>query len=128
MKANEKTLMVGKNVVLAPYVKDHVPRYHEWMKSEFLQEMTASEPLTIESEYEMQKSWREDKDKCTFIILDKEKYDITHDIIEPMIGDVNLYFNDFEDEHAAEIEIMIAEPSSRRKGCGREAILLMMEY
>ena len=32
------------------------------MKSKELQELTASEPLTLEEEYEMQKSWREDDD------------------------------------------------------------------
>ena len=45
-----------------------------------------------------------------------------------MAGDVNLYFNDHDDEHCAEIEIMIAEASSRRKGLGREAVCLMMKY
>lgn len=37
-------------------------RYHEWMKSPELQQLTASEPLTLEQEYDMQKSWREDDD------------------------------------------------------------------
>ena len=32
------------------------------MKSPELQELTASEPLTLEEEYEMQKTWREDED------------------------------------------------------------------
>lgn len=37
-------------------------RYHEWMKSPELQQLTASEPLTLEQEYDMQRSWREDSD------------------------------------------------------------------
>lgn len=37
-------------------------RYHEWMKSPELQQLTASEPLTLDQEYDMQKSWREDDD------------------------------------------------------------------
>lgn len=32
------------------------------MKSPELQQLTASEPLTLDQEYDMQKSWREDDD------------------------------------------------------------------
>ncbi|XP_027626601.1 N-acetyltransferase 9 isoform X3 [Tupaia chinensis] len=63
MRLNQNTLLLGKKVVLVPYTSEHVPRYHEWMKSEELQRLTASEPLTLEQEYAMQHSWREDQDK-----------------------------------------------------------------
>lgn len=53
---------MGEKVALVPYKPEHVPKYHEWMKSPFLQEMTASEPLTLEEEYEMQESWHQDQE------------------------------------------------------------------
>ncbi|KAJ3100072.1 hypothetical protein HDU97_002508 [Phlyctochytrium planicorne] len=45
-----------------------------------------------------------------------------------MVGDVNLYFNDHDDPYSAEIEIMIAESSMRRKGIGINALQMMMRY
>ncbi|KAG0019878.1 N-acetyltransferase 9 [Entomortierella chlamydospora] len=82
------------------------------MQSPELLEMTASEPLTLKEEYEMQESWRIDENKCTFIILGKESPDqeITPEnaLAQKMVGDVNLFFNDHDDPHSAEIEIMIA--------------------
>jgi RimJ/RimL family protein N-acetyltransferase len=46
-----------------------------------------------------------------------------------MIGDVNLFFNDPDnDKTFAEIEIMIAEENFRRFGYGIEAITMMMAY
>lgn len=46
-----------------------------------------------------------------------------------MAGDVNLFLNDPDDDRSvAEIEVMIAEAGSRRKGLGREAVRLMMAY
>lgn len=43
-----------------------------------------------------------------------------------MAGDVNIYINEFDDH--PEIEVMIAEPSSRRKGLAKEALQVMMRY
>ncbi|KAI3928483.1 hypothetical protein MKW98_024084 [Papaver atlanticum] len=45
-----------------------------------------------------------------------------------MVGDVNIYMNDLDDPQMAEIEIMIAEPKSRGKGLGKEAVLMMMAF
>ena len=43
-------------------------------------------------------------------------------------GDVNLFLNDPEDDCSGEIEVMIAEPRARLKGCASEAVKLMMSY
>ncbi|EGG23553.1 N-acetyltransferase 9 [Cavenderia fasciculata] len=134
MKINSNTVIVGDKVILVPYKSIHVERYHQWMQSEEIRDLTASDLLTLEEEYENQDSWYTDPKKCTFIILDKSKikadeYDnIKERSIEAMIGDINIFYNDFEDEGTAELEIMIAESSCRRKGMGREAIDIMMYY
>ncbi|XP_066521561.1 N-acetyltransferase 9 [Hoplias malabaricus] len=129
MRLNEDTLLEGKSVVLVPYDSQHVPRYHQWMASTELQKLTASEPLTLEEEYDMQKSWREDNDKCTFIILDKLRWaDPSFAEEECMVGDVNIFLTDPSDPSLAELEIMIAEPSYRGKGLGKEVTCMMMCY
>ncbi|XP_067936060.1 alpha/beta-tubulin-N-acetyltransferase 9-like [Watersipora subatra] len=129
MKTNENHSLRLSKCVLVPYRPKHVLKYHEWMKSEELQELTASEPLTLEQEYEMQKSWSEDDKKCTFIILDGSKLasDFGNEV-DTMVGDVNLFFNDVDCSTSAEIEIMVAEADTRGKGIGKEATLAMMQY
>ncbi|KAI5900397.1 uncharacterized protein SCHCODRAFT_014064 [Schizophyllum commune H4-8] len=147
MRANEHTALVGRSVVLVPYQRKHVPKYHEWMKDPTLQELTASEPLCIEAEYDMQQKWQVDEDKLTFIILartpdagDDSHLDVATIDALPMIGDVNLFLQGVppdlrkdddetvEDEFTAEAEIMIAEPAYRRQGRALEAISLLLHY
>lgn len=41
------------------------------MKSEELQKLTASEPLTLEEEYQMQESWMSDPNSKLFLLLCK---------------------------------------------------------
>ncbi|XP_059991250.1 alpha/beta-tubulin-N-acetyltransferase 9 isoform X2 [Lagenorhynchus albirostris] len=100
------------------------------MKSEELRRLTASEPLTLEQEYVMQHSWQEDADKCTFIVLDAEKWQAQLGTSEEscMAGDVNLFLTDLGDPTLGEIEVMIAEPSCRGQGLGTEAVLMMLSY
>jgi hypothetical protein len=54
MKANQNVVLVSQRLALVPYARDHVPTYHNWMLDEELRALTASEPLTLEEEYEMQ--------------------------------------------------------------------------
>ncbi|KAL8145581.1 GCN5-related N-acetyltransferase 9 [Apium graveolens] len=126
------SLEAEEKVILVPYMKQHVPKYHKWMQDPTLLSATGSEPLTLVQEYEMHQSWTHDPSKHTFIILDKDLIltPFTHGqpYIEAMVGDVNIYMNDLEDSHIAEIEIMIAEPKSRGKGLGKKSVMMMMVF
>ena len=42
-----------------------VPSYHNWMQDPEILELTASEPLSLEEEYEMQKSWQDSEDRIS---------------------------------------------------------------
>ncbi|XP_013167097.1 PREDICTED: N-acetyltransferase 9 isoform X2 [Papilio xuthus] len=108
MRLNFNTKILGKNTILVPYREHHVPKYHTWMRSEELQKLTASEPLTLEEEYKMQKTWQEDDDNS-------------------MIGDTNIFVID-NDNMVGEIEIMIAEETARGSKKGWEAVILMLLY
>ncbi|XP_050247839.1 uncharacterized protein LOC126695214 isoform X2 [Quercus robur] len=128
----KRVSLEGKKVIMVPYMEAHVPKYHEWMQHRALLQATASEPLTLQQEFEMQLTWTQDPNKQTFIVLDREMVvgEFIHGDphVEAMVGDVNLYMNNFDDPNMAEIEIMIAEPKSRGKGLGKESVLLMMAF
>lgn len=68
--------------------------------------------------------------ECTFIVLDPDAPDTpgTGSHGGGMAGDVNLFWNDHDEPHTTEIEVMVAEQRSRRKGIAREALQLLMAY
>lgn len=86
----------------------------------------------------MQKSWREDQDKLTFIIcLPRENgrkmgvHGGMEDSPERMVGDINLFLSEDEDnegQYVGEVEIMIAEKNARGNGLGKRAGLLFLGY
>lgn len=148
MPANIGIAISTTSILLVPYESSHVPTYHEWMQEPAIQEATASEPLSIDEEYEMQQSWRQDHDKLTFIAClpipshpntnpDAPPSEGTkiqagaHDGPERMIGDVNLFLSQSdEDEEGCigELELMIAPLSARRRGYGRATIIMFLHY
>lgn len=129
MKLNQYIKIIGSKIILVSYKKEHVPKYNEWMKNEELLRLTASDPLTLQEEYVMQQTWLNDDNKCTFIILSKDSFESSHDEVESMVGDVNLFISVNDDKcKEAEIEIMIAEKNMRGRGLGQEAIVAIMYY
>lgn len=116
--------IAGYPLVLVPYEELHVQCYHTWMQSPELLALTASEPLSLEEEFQNMTSWREDDSKMTFIILDRSLGE------NFMVGDVNLYLQPDTEEgkKVAEVEVMIAEPAARRKGLAKTALRIMMAF
>ncbi|KAF2142100.1 uncharacterized protein K452DRAFT_195129, partial [Aplosporella prunicola CBS 121167] len=153
---NGTSALLTSKVLLVPYSTHHVLTYHEWMKDEELQQATASEPLTIDEEYGMQRSWRQDADKLTFITCTapagspSEKQQIIKgtkdDTPATMIGDVNLFLyldaDDEEEEAAAnaaasaprpvdlvgEVEIMVASRAHQGRGYGKAILAAFLGY
>ncbi|KAL1129221.1 hypothetical protein AAG570_013750 [Ranatra chinensis] len=128
MRLNSCIKICCKNVVLVPYRKRHVEKYHTWMESETLRKQTASERLNLEEEYEMQQTWLNDENKCTFIVLDAETWNHSSDETKSMIGDANLYIKKNDTEVIGEVGVMIADKNFRGRGLGREAALLILRY
>jgi RimJ/RimL family protein N-acetyltransferase len=136
MKLNLKTRIEGSKTILVPYREHHVIKYHRWMSDPELLTLTASEPLSLDEEYEMQKTWQNDENKLTFIVLNKlawkndEKNNNLNEI-ECMIGDVNAFLSSENDDNiinSIEIDVMISEKDFRSSGFGSEAVYLMMFY
>ncbi|EPE32296.1 Acyl-CoA N-acyltransferases (Nat) [Glarea lozoyensis ATCC 20868] len=151
MRVNQGVAVSLKDkVLLVPYESRHVERYHEWMSDPLLQEQTSSLPLTHPDEYAMQKSWRVDRDKLTFIIClplttipsltpistaDETTTGQVRsgevDTPERMVGDVNMFLSD-DDENdervLGELEIMIAEKEMRGKGFARSALVTFIHF
>ncbi len=133
--ALKRRRILASKIILVPYARHLVPKYNQWMQNTELQFLTGSEPLSLTEEYAMYESWTADTNKCTFIVLDRAAYEAQSEgqvadeerEIASMVGDVNFYVLDTE-EGIAEIEIMIAEPSARGRGFGKEAALVMMQF
>lgn len=82
----------------------------------------------------MQKSWRTDHDKLTFLACAPATTPIKvgqSDAPDRMIGDVNLFLSPAdEDEEGCigELELMIAPKDARRQGYGRATILAFLHF
>lgn len=157
MMLNESVAIITNKLVFVPYEASHVPTYSEWMSSESLREATASERLSLPEEYAMQKSWRGDPDKLTFILsvpsagmqsLTKSEdstrkgYTVVEGIDDKpsnLVGDVNLFLYEDDDEEEiegvtkfiymiGEIEIMVARDEYQGQGLGKIAVLVFVLY
>ncbi|KAM0433960.1 hypothetical protein ACHAPT_003904 [Fusarium lateritium] len=132
-------------VLLVPYESHHSFNKADARKD--IQEATASEPMTLEEEYENQLSWRTSSDKLTFIVcapLEGSTSVVkagTADADELMRGDINFFLHTYEADDEAEaasaeahgwltgeVDVMIASLSHRGRGMGRAAVQALLTY
>ena len=99
---------------LVPYDEQYVAAYNEAMKSTELQELTGSEPLTLEEEHAMCAKWAADPNMLCLLVVDADGR---------FIGDVNAHRGD---EGVAEVDVMICRPEDRR--CGHASRALQMLF
>ena len=127
MLENWETAIIHPRLVLTPYRASNVPTYHAWMTDPDLLAATASEPLSLVEEEEMQQSWKNDQTKLTFIVNYRPATGAKDEVVP--IGDVNLFLHDpVEEPFVGEIEIMIADEEHQRKGLATLALQLFMRY
>ncbi|KAJ4038424.1 hypothetical protein NW761_009240 [Fusarium oxysporum] len=145
MKINQNTAISTSKALLVPYEAHHVKQYHAWMQDPDIQEATASEPMTLDEEYENQQSWRTSSDKLTFIVCAPLTEDVslvkagTADADPLMRGDINFFLYPFEPDDedtetntegwvTGEVDVMIASPSHRGQGLGQAAVCALLVY
>ncbi|KAL3103134.1 hypothetical protein niasHS_002320 [Heterodera schachtii] len=129
MRINANDSVIGHHCVLVPYCPKHVEKYHGWMASEELRRETFSEALTLEEEQQMQRAWREDGDKLTFIILDKRTMAANggeDEEIASMVGDINAFLCSYDSSIDGKDEETIGggtndDISQQRNDCGGES-------
>ncbi|KAJ3384744.1 hypothetical protein HDU92_003430 [Lobulomyces angularis] len=129
MKPTQEVLK-SEFVTLVPYIKEHVEIYNKWMQDEELRKLTDSDLLTLEDEFKMQRSWAEDENKFTFIILVKF---FKQNLVKPfcdhfggMAGDVNIFLS--TSKTVGELSLMVAEKQLRGKKIGLLSLKLMLKF
>lgn len=109
------------------------------MQDEEIQKATASEPLSLDAEFAMQRSWRSDADKLTFIVCThREDASLStvvggkHDAPERMVGDVNLFLydedededRDAEEDASPKVDAAHADPARPHQAIGELEIMI----
>lgn len=91
---------------MVPYEPKHVLMYHLWLEDAHIQEMTGTDPVSLEEEYESQIEWSCSTNKFMKVIQANDS--------GKLVGDINIFFTDKDGEDAAEINIMIAGMSFKQ--------------
>ena len=112
-------------VRLLSYSAAHVELYHKWLSDPWIREMTQTEQVSLSAEYAWQREVSRDPSKHVLIIAE------CADSAVFLCGDVDVFLRSDSDGSAhwtAELNVMIAEDSARRKGLATEAVRTAMRW
>lgn len=114
-----ESLLIGEKVRLRPLQESDLPRFVEWLQdrevARWLERM--GEPPTLEDEYEWYYGKRSDPDNVMWAI---------ETVDGPLIGNVELRLT--PRSRRAELGIAIQDRTRWNKGCGTEAVRLVLDY
>ncbi|KAK8790032.1 hypothetical protein WA158_006812 [Blastocystis sp. Blastoise] len=118
--------LTAKGIELINFERSHCELYSEWLKDDYILEMTDTDGMTLEDIILSQESYAEEEDKIT-VLLSVNKEGSANEKV--LIGDCNLFI-DYVDEEGdvGELNVMVAEKDYRRKGYAIKAVALMIMW
>ena len=113
----------GARVRLRPLRASDATVYAAWMADDELRELTGTEePLTEDDVIGAARLAEADEGVAAFVVLTADGDGAEGSAEWTMVGDVNIRMNDPDDPRRAEVDVMVAERSARRKGVAAAAV------
>ena len=109
-----------------------IPRYYKWLSDPEIQRLTGTEPINSMSEIsDIYQMYSTESTKHIFIIVDLSLYSDTQEEnifyeMGDMAGDLNIFNYTDERGKYVELNIMIAENKSRRKGIAKYTLMMVI--
>ncbi|MFX1322441.1 MAG: GNAT family N-acetyltransferase [Promethearchaeota archaeon] len=116
-------MLKGKKVILAPPKREYIDSYLKWINDpEITQYLLIFKPITKEMEEEWFESLKDRENDVLFSILIP-----LNGGSEKLIGNCGIHKIDWKNR-VGECGIMIGDKSEQGKGCGTEAMELLITY
>jgi RimJ/RimL family protein N-acetyltransferase len=112
--------LIGEHVILKALEKDDLVHIYKWANDPAIRRLTGEvRPMTQAGAEEFFERVKNDKNRIWFIIVQRKDGRV--------IGETGL-LRMFQDWRTTDLSLIIGEKDARGKGCGTEAINLLLDY